>query len=157
VKLHHFGKILHGGLERGEFALLLAVPRAVHEHVAGKAGLLLVQQGDVALDEPGLLQRAHPPEAGGCGEAHPPGELHVADAAVALQLGKDHFVKAVEGHGAILLVEPSLRQKMPQIRASVTDSASRLRWRGCILHDWIESGKNSNLETKNMRIGVPKE
>src|SRR5690606_5459297 len=115
-------------------------------------------QGDVALDEPGLLQRAHPPQAGGFGEAHPAGELHVADATVALQFSENLFVEAVEGHDGTLCRMPYCWQKMPQVRANVTEPASRLRSRGSILHDWIAFGESpQTLEIANMRIGVPKE
>jgi hypothetical protein len=65
------------------------------------AETFLVEQGAVALDVAGLLQRAHPPQAGRSRDADAAGKLDIGDSAILLQLLEDLPVNGVEtgGHG----------------------------------------------------------
>ena len=80
--LRHLADRLLEGLEIG---LILALQRDADEDVPGKPGLLLVDDGRVPLDDPRLLQGAHPPQARGLGEMDAVRQLNVGDASLALK------------------------------------------------------------------------
>ena len=50
----------------------------------------------IALDEAGLFQRAHPPQAWRRGDLGAAGEFDIGDAAVGLQFGEDAQVDGIE-------------------------------------------------------------
>ena len=77
---------------------LVQLQADVHEAQHVVAGLLPVQQGGVAADQAILLQAAQPGVGGGRGEAHPTGQLGVAEAAFGLEDGEEELVGGVE-HG----------------------------------------------------------
>jgi hypothetical protein len=62
---------------------------------------LLVEQRAVALDVAGLLEGAHPPQAGRRRDADPAGKFHIGDSAVVLEFPQDIAVDGVEAgrHG----------------------------------------------------------
>ena len=86
-------------LEGLQSLLALPVERDVHEHIHREAGLVLVDEGGVAVDEAGFLQRPHASQAGGLGQAHLAGEQRVGDAGVLLQEPQDGAIVAIELHG----------------------------------------------------------
>src|SRR5262245_53111722 len=57
---------------------------------------LLVEQRAIAPDVAGLLERAHPPQAGRRRKPEPARELDIGDAAVVLQLFEDPSVDGIE-------------------------------------------------------------
>jgi hypothetical protein len=65
-----------------------------HRHLVTEQ--LLVEQRAIALDVAGLLQRAHPPQAGRRRNTDSPRQLHIGDAAVVLQLFENPAVDGVE-------------------------------------------------------------
>ena len=67
-----------------------------HRHAITK--LLRVEVGVIALDEAGLLQGAHAPQAGRRRDAHALRQLHVGHPPVSLQVGQDLAVDEVELH-----------------------------------------------------------
>ena len=105
----------------------LAVQPDVHEYVAGQPHLGLAHERGVAIDHAGFFERADPPQAGGLGQADQAGELHVADAAVLLQGVEDQSVVLVQLHSGILRRKKNRRQKMPYLRAFVSNIASKCR------------------------------
>lgn len=82
------GVAVHGNVDQG------------HQAQAQLAG---VQQGAVAEDQAGLLQRLDPAQAGGGREANTLGQVLVADAAIFLQELEDLAVVAVEFHGVFFI------------------------------------------------------
>ena len=89
-------------LEGREVALGLARQADHGEDLDLEAELAGVDPGVVALDQPLLLQRPHPPETGRRRDADPPGQLDVGHPPVGLELGEDLAVDRVElglGHG----------------------------------------------------------
>src|SRR5262249_57363559 len=69
----------------------------------------LVEQRAVALDVAGLLERAHPAQAGRSRNADSARQLHIGDAAVVLQLLENPAVDGVEtgGHEMLRRVGPA--------------------------------------------------
>jgi hypothetical protein len=65
-----------------------------HRHLETEQ--LLVEQGAVALDVAGLLQRPHPAQARRRRYADPPRQFHIGDAAVILHFLQDFPVDGVE-------------------------------------------------------------
>ena len=133
VALHHLGDFCDGLLECGEFTLFLAVQRDVHKYVAGKAGLFLVEEGNIAANQPLFLQRTHAPQAGGLRQANRGGQLDVADAPVSLQVGKYRPVEFVQFHSRFCIKKVTRRQNMPLLSPFVAETASELRGIGGIL------------------------
>jgi hypothetical protein len=86
----------HARLEGGE--LLLALRGELHHREADdlEAERLRVEERPVGLDDAGLLERPHPPEAGRRGEPDPTGEFDIGDAAVGLELFQDGPVYGIK-------------------------------------------------------------
>ena len=61
VALHHFRDLANRFFEAAQIGLVLPVECDVDEHVHRAAGLLLIDQRGVTLDQTRLLERAHAP------------------------------------------------------------------------------------------------
>src|SRR5205085_220798 len=85
IALHDLGHLAHRALEGLESRLALAIERNAHEHVRRKPRLVLVDERGVALDEPGLLERPHPAQAGRLRQAHLVRQACVGDPGILLQ------------------------------------------------------------------------
>ena len=85
---------------------------------------VLVQEGRVAIDQAFFLEGAHAAQRGRLREADFLCQLHVADAAVALQRGENHLVVAIERHDRNLLKNAIIRQKIARIELKAAKIAS---------------------------------
>src|SRR5439155_19446959 len=56
---HDLRHLAHRALEGLQPGLALPIERDAHEHIHREAGLVLIDQRGVALDESGFLERAH--------------------------------------------------------------------------------------------------
>ncbi len=92
----HQRLVAHEILERLQVGLGLAgeVHHGEDRHLVAEQ--LFIEQGAVALDVAGLLEGAHPAQAGRRRDADPAGQLHIGDAAVLLQFLEDFPVDRVE-------------------------------------------------------------
>ena len=73
-----------------------------HERLQAQAQAFGIGLGAVAADDAFAFQPLHPAQAGGGGQVHALGQLGIGLAAVALELGEQQQVGAVEvggGHG----------------------------------------------------------
>src|SRR5262249_14915747 len=86
-------------LEPQEIALGLARQMHHGEHGDLVAEQLLVEQRAIALDEAGLLERAHPAQARRRRNPDPARQLDIGDATVSLQLVEDLPVDGIEAGG----------------------------------------------------------
>ena len=102
---------------------LFAVQADIHEYIAGQAGFGLADECNIAVDHARLLQRSNTPQAGGFGQIHGCGQLHVADAAVLLQGIENGAVIAVKCHSRILLKRSQRVQNLPQNPLDFSDFA----------------------------------
>ncbi|VVT57840.1 hypothetical protein BOS5A_200299 [Bosea sp. EC-HK365B] len=59
----------------------------MNDRAEGEPGFGRIDDGAIARDHAGLLQRPHPPPAGGSGHAGALGQILVRDAGIALQKG----------------------------------------------------------------------
>ncbi len=104
VTLEHFGQLTDGAVKI--FEPLRGVP--VHGDVnvggEGQPQLAGVEQGDVGVDETGILQRLDPAGAGGGGEPDQLGQLQVADAAILLHQLQNMPVYAIKFQHSPFLV-----------------------------------------------------
>ena len=97
VALAHRGPALGQRLEGAQVRLRLTRQRHHREDAHLEAKPPRVERRVVAPDEPPLLERAHPAQAGRSADPHPPRELHVRHPPVGLQLREDAAVERVEG------------------------------------------------------------
>ncbi|MNR04228.1 hypothetical protein D3C85_1201670 [compost metagenome] len=104
VAFEHLWQILDGPIE--VFEPLRGVP--VHGDVnvggEGEPQLAGVEQGDVGIDETGILQRLDPARAGRGGEPDQFGQLQVADAAILLHQLQNMPVYAIKFQHSPFLV-----------------------------------------------------
>ena len=84
VALQHLGQILDGAIEVLEPLRSVPVHGDVNVGGEGQPQLAGIEQGDMGIDETGILQRLDPARAGGGGEPDQLGQLQVADAAIFL-------------------------------------------------------------------------
>lgn len=98
VALHDLGDFANGGLEGFEARLTLAVQGDTDEDIDRVTGLLLVDQGGIALDQAGFLQGPHAPQTGGFGEADLLGQRGIGDPGVLLQQPEDGSIIAIQLH-----------------------------------------------------------